>query len=145
MVEDIDALRARLAEDIAERASLVQAHEAALAEVRREAQERLLEMALRFGAERMGAHDPDAVLALMDRSEVSWSESGEPIGVEAALSRTREARRYLFRDEAANHGERHRLGQGAAPKPAPARRQDARALSEQDYLVRKRQFLAGQI
>jgi len=141
MSDDIDALRHSLAELKAERESLIQAHQEELARITEAARTSILENALRTEAIRLGAHDPDAVMALMDRSSIGWSEQGNISGVEQAMAQIREARGYLFHDSRILADQ---AGRGnVVPKPAPAQIQDARSLTEADYAARKRQFLAG--
>ncbi|WP_158625315.1 MULTISPECIES: phage scaffolding protein [unclassified Asaia] len=141
MSDDVDVLRASVAALTAERDALVQAHEMELSRIRSEARESAVTSALRSEAIRLGAHDADAVIALMDRSGISWSDAGGLSGVEDAMNRAREARGFLFREE--RIGLPGSTGVGTAPRPAPAQAQDARLLPQQDYAARKRQFLAG--
>jgi len=141
MSDDIDALRRSLAELAAERDSLVQAHQEEMVRITQAARETVLTNALRAEAVRLGAHDPDAVMALMDRSGIGWSEQGEISGVEEAMAQARQARGFLFRDPRVKDASFGR--EGVVPKPAPGQVQDARALAEADYAARKRQFLAG--
>ncbi|NVN06493.1 hypothetical protein HW509_12955 [Asaia spathodeae] len=114
MPDDIDALRRSLAELAAERDCLVQAHHEEMDRVTQAARETVLANALRAEAMRLGAHDPDAVMLLMDRSGIGWSEQGQITGVEDAV-----------------------------PKPASVQVQDGRGLAAAEYAARKRQFLAG--
>lgn len=76
MADEIETLRVSLAELVAERDSLLQKHEKELAQVKEEARETALLSALRAEAIRLGAHDPEAVIALMDRSGIGWSDQG---------------------------------------------------------------------
>ncbi|NVN44960.1 hypothetical protein HW537_13755 [Asaia siamensis] len=141
MPDDIDALRRSLAELAAERDCLVQAHQEEMVRVTQAARETVLANALRAEAMRLGAHDPDAVMLLMDRSGIGWSEQGEITGVEDAMAQARQARGFLFRD---THGTAAAPGwEGAVPKPASVQVQDARGLAAAEYVARKRQFLAG--
>ncbi|WP_438384106.1 phage scaffolding protein [Asaia sp. BMEF1] len=141
MSDDIDALRRSLAELAAERDSLVQAHQEEMVRVTQAARETVLTNALRAEAVRLGAHDPDAVMALMDRSGIGWSEQGEISGVEEAMAQARRARGFLFQDPRSTVASVGR--ESVVPRPAAEQMQDARALTKADYVARKRQFLAG--
>ncbi|GBQ94586.1 phage scaffolding protein [Asaia lannensis] len=143
MVDDVDALRLALAERIAERDALVQAHEEELARIRTQARDTVLTGALRAEATRQGAHDPDLVTMQIDRATIGWSAEGLPLDVEKAISAARAARGFLFRETAPAEGKGAPLESGSIPKPAAMQGQDARLLSEPDYTARKRQFLAG--
>lgn len=141
MSDDIDALRRSLAELAAERDSLVQAHQEEMVRITQAARETVLKNALRAEAVRLGAHDPEAVMALMDRSGIGWSEEGEISGVEEVMAQARQARGFLFRDPRVTAASVGR--ESGVPKPADVQVQDARVLAEADYAARKRQFLAG--
>ncbi|GAB6853058.1 phage scaffolding protein [Asaia astilbis] len=141
MADEIETLRVSLAELVAERDSLLQKHEKELAQVKEEARETALLSALRAEAIRLGAHDPEAVIALMDRSGIGWSDQGQMTGLEEAVAQTRQKSGFLFRDYGAP-GEGPGQG-GVTPRPCPAPAQSARHLPEQDYAARRRQFLAG--
>ncbi|GBQ88317.1 phage scaffolding protein [Asaia krungthepensis] len=141
MTDEIDALRETVARLTVERDSLVQGHQAEMAEVNKAARQTVLTGALRAEAMRVGAHDPDLILGVVDRSAIGWSDEGIPTGVEAAIAEAKRARRYLFRETAG--GKTSAECQTNTPRPASAETQDARRLTDQDYVARKRQFLAG--
>lgn len=138
MTEDLDELRETVAHLRAENAALIQTHGEELDRVRQSARETVMTGALHAEAIRLGAYDPEAVVTLLDRSAVGWSEHGRPEGVDTALAAMRQARGYMFRSETL-------FPAGSAPKPARGSSDDMRTVPEQDYAIRKRQFLAGQI
>lgn len=143
MVDDVDALRLALAEHIAERDALVQAHGEELARIKTQMRDTVLTGALHAEAVRQGAHDPDLVTMQIDRETIGWSEEGQPLDVEKAISAARAARGFLFRETTPAGGRGVLPENGSVPKPAAMQGQDARLLSEPDYMARKRQFLAG--
>ncbi|QDH24455.1 hypothetical protein D5366_03485 [Neokomagataea tanensis] len=139
---EVKAMRGEMADMISRQDALKRTHEEALTRVKTESNREVVTAALRAEAVRMGAHNPDDVVRLIDLSGVRREEDGAVIGVAEALDHARRDRAYLF-------GERARPGVAlgttvahGAPRPGGAEHFDARVASHADYEARKWQFLA---
>ncbi|GAJ30390.1 phage scaffolding protein [Acidomonas methanolica] len=143
MSEDVEELRRALESAQGELSAMRDVHEAALARVRAEGDQAVIAASLRAEAMRLGAHNPDDVVRLMDRSEVARGDDGEVRGVAAAIERCRRERGYLFSAGGVPGTASGSTFAVAAPRPGEAPPFDARKLSDTDYAARKWQFLAG--
>lgn len=76
MSDDVEALRQSLTAAQAELASMREAHEAAMTRLQAENDQVLIASALRAEAMRLGAHNPDDVVRLMDRGDVVRGRMG---------------------------------------------------------------------
>lgn len=143
MSDDVEALRQSLTAAQAELASMREAHEAAMTRLQAENDQVLIASALRAEAMRLGAHNPDDVVRLMDRGDVVRGEDGQVTGASAALERVRRERGYLFAAQAVPGTASGSTIGAVAPRPGEAAPFDARKATDADYAARKWQLLAG--
>lgn len=143
MSEDVEDLRRALEAAQGELSAMRDVHEAALARVRAEGDQAVITASLRAEAARLGAHNPDDVVRLMDRADVARAEDGQVQGVSAALERCRRERGYLFSPAAVPGTASGSTIASVAPRPGQAAAFDARKASESEYAARKWQLLAG--
>jgi len=127
----------------ARRTKEAQAHEAALARLRKQADSDVIHAELRAEATRLGAHNPDDVLRLLDLSNLRRNEDGTVEGVGAALEQARAERSYLFSAAPVSGAVSGNTVGSAAPRPGHAPGFDARGAPAADYETRKWQFLKG--
>lgn len=139
---EVHSMRGEMDALLARQDAMTRTHEEALSRVKTESNREVVTAALRAEAMRMGAHNPDDVVRLIDVSGVRRDDDGAVIGVTEALAGARRERAYLF-------GEQVRPGVSlgttvghGAPRPGGLEPFDARSASSADYETRKWQFLA---
>ncbi|WP_249110464.1 phage scaffolding protein [Neokomagataea anthophila] len=139
---EVNSMRGEMDALLARQDAMTRTHEEALLRVKTESNREVVTAALRAEAMRMGAHNPDDVVRLLDVSGVRRDDGGAVIGVTEALENARRERAYLF-------GEQVRPGVAlgttmahGAPRPGGLEPFDARSASSSDYEARKWQFLA---
>jgi len=143
MSEDVEELRRALDSAQGELAAMREVHEAALSRVRAEGDQAVIAASLRAEAARLGAHNPDDVVRLMDRADVARAEDGQVQGVAAAIERCRRERGYLFAAAAVPGTASGSTVAGMAPRPGEMAAFDARRATDSEYAARKWQLLAG--
>lgn len=143
MSEDIEALQHSLSETRKAMEEMRKGHEQALSEVRLEGDRAVILATLRAEALRLGAHNPDDVVRLMDWTEIKRDDDGQAAGASAAIEKMRRDRAYLFSASAVSGKTSGSTVGGVAPRPGVPPSFDARKASDNDYATRKWQFLAG--
>jgi hypothetical protein len=86
--------------------------ETKITELSQTVQKMAVNNALTIAASKLNAVDPDAILALVDRSKIAVDDSGKVTGVDDALKALTESKAYLF---GKSNTQTTRLGTGANP------------------------------
>ncbi|GBR09257.1 phage minor structural protein GP20 [Gluconobacter japonicus] len=142
-MDEVKSVRQAMAEAEVKREELQRTHEEVISRVKRESDHDVMVAALRSEAIRMGAHNPDDVVRLVNMEGVSRNDDGTVVGVTEVLERTRNDRAYLFGDLVRPGYSSGTTVGHPAPRPGEAEAFNARSATDSDYEARKWQFLAG--
>ena len=143
MSEDIEALQRSLSETRKAMEEMRKNHEQKLSEVRLEGDRAVVLATLKAEALRLGAHNPEDVVRLMDWTEIKRDDDGQVADASSAIEKMRRERAYLFSTSPVSGKASGSTVGGLAPRPGAPPSFDARKASDQDYAARKWQFLAG--
>ncbi|KXV22554.1 phage scaffolding protein [Gluconobacter japonicus] len=142
-MDEVKSVRQAMAEAEARQEELQRNHEEVISRVKRESNHDVMVAALRSEAIRMGAHNPDDVVRLIDMEGVTRNEDGTVMGVTEVLERARNDRGYLFGDVLRPGYSSGTTVGHPAPRPGEVEAFNARSATDSDYEARKWQFLAG--
>ncbi|CAI9121036.1 phage scaffolding protein [Brytella acorum] len=143
MSEDIESLQRSLSETRKAMEEMRKSHEQRLSEVRLEGDRAVVLATLKAEALRLGAHNPEDVVRLMDWTEIKRDDDGQVADASSAIEKMRRERAYLFSALTVSGKSSGSTVGGLAPRPGAPPSFDARKASDQDYAARKWQFLAG--
>lgn len=125
------------AEQAARDAAIKTATDATKAEVKKEADERLLRAEVRAALKAENVIDASDAMKLLDLSALKLDENGEVIGLDDLIKKAKEGKAYLFKAASTSH-------EGRPPKPGDAKAKtasemtDAEADAELAQLIKRR-------
>ncbi|WP_246091490.1 phage scaffolding protein [Swingsia samuiensis] len=139
---EIEVSKSEINQMLAQREETERVYTEKLAQINHARDQDAIMAELRTQAIKLGAHNPEDVVKLIDKSTLTRDENGVIMGAQDVLERARKERAYLFNSHAGSGRQSGTTVSAPSPQPGEPVSFDARRISGADYEAQKWQFLA---